>query len=116
MSNMLARQAFTLLVKALPSLKNDPQNLDQRLDLLLGAYLGGVIQMNSGSGVAAAISYQVERVLQGAPWDRRRHLRRRHGEVQHRCRLLPVRAELAPLIGVGKRWREQESATMPLPC
>jgi alcohol dehydrogenase class IV len=57
MSNMLARQAFTLLVNALPSLKNDPQNVDKRLDLLLGAYLGGVVQMNSGSGVAAAISY-----------------------------------------------------------
>jgi alcohol dehydrogenase len=57
MSSMLARQAFKLLVNALPSLKNDPQNLDKRLDLLLGAYLGGVIQMNSGSGVAAAISY-----------------------------------------------------------
>ena len=57
MSGMLARQAFTFLVKSLPSLKNDPQNLQERLNLLLGAYLGGVIQMNSGSGVAAAISY-----------------------------------------------------------
>lgn len=56
-SNMLAKQAFALLVPALPSLKHDPHNLDKRLDLLLGAYLGGVIQMNSGSGVAAAISY-----------------------------------------------------------
>jgi alcohol dehydrogenase len=57
MSNMLARQAFTFLVKSLPSLKNDPLNAEERLKLLLGAYLGGVIQMNSGSGVAAAISY-----------------------------------------------------------
>lgn len=57
MSNMLAREAFTLMVGALPSLKDDPQNVNKRLDLLLGAYLGGVIQMNSGSGVAAAISY-----------------------------------------------------------
>ncbi len=57
LSNMLARQAFTLLVNALPALKHDPLNVERRLDLLLGAYLGGVIQMNSGSGVAAAISY-----------------------------------------------------------
>ena len=57
MTDMLARRAFTLLVNALPSLKDDPKNLSHRLDLLLGAYLGGVIQMNSGSGVAAAISY-----------------------------------------------------------
>jgi alcohol dehydrogenase class IV len=57
MSDMLAKRAFTLLVNALPSLKNDPTSLDRRLELLLGAFLGGIIQMNSGSGVAAAISY-----------------------------------------------------------
>ncbi len=57
MSDMLVRKAFTLLVNALPSLKTDPKNLTHRLDLLLGAHLGGMIQMNSGSGVAAAISY-----------------------------------------------------------
>ncbi len=57
MSDMLARQAFVWLTGALPSLKNDPTNVDRRLELLLGAFLGGIIQMNSGSGVAAAISY-----------------------------------------------------------
>lgn len=56
-SDMLAKRAFLYLVHALPSLKRDPANLDRRLDLLLGAFLGGIIQMNSGSGVAAAISY-----------------------------------------------------------
>lgn len=56
-SDMLARQAFGYLVPALPALKNDPQNVALRLDMLLGAFLGGIIQMNSGSGVAAAISY-----------------------------------------------------------
>jgi alcohol dehydrogenase class IV len=56
-SNMLAKQAFALLAQSLPALQHDPRNLDRRLDLLLGAYLGGAIQMNSGSGVAAAISY-----------------------------------------------------------
>jgi alcohol dehydrogenase len=57
LSDMLAKKAFTLLTGALPSLKNDPGNTGRRLDLLIGAYLGGIIQMNSGSGVAAAISY-----------------------------------------------------------
>lgn len=57
MSDMLARRAFSYLVPALPALKRDPNNLERRLDLLLGAFLGGIIQMNSGSGVAAAISY-----------------------------------------------------------
>ena len=56
-SDMLARRALVYLVGALPSLKEDPANLDRRLDLLLGAFLGGIVQMNSGSGVAAAISY-----------------------------------------------------------
>jgi len=57
MTDMLVKRAFPLLVNALPALKHDKQNLDKRLDLLVAAYLGGMIQMNSGSGVAAAISY-----------------------------------------------------------
>lgn len=57
MTDMLVKRAFPLLVDALPSLRTDPTNVDRRLELLLGAYLGGMIQMNSGSGVAAAISY-----------------------------------------------------------
>lgn len=57
MTDMLAKRAFALLFSALPGLKDDPENVENRLNLLLGAYLGGMIQMNSGSGVAAAISY-----------------------------------------------------------
>jgi len=101
MSNMLARQAFALLVNALPSLKSDPQNVDKRLELLLGAYLGGVIQMNSGSGVAAAISYPLS-VYYKVP----------HGIGGGIFAVDMVKfnidagfylyAELAPLIGVGK--------------
>ena len=33
------------------------ENLDKRLELLTGAFYGGIVQMNSGSGVAAALSY-----------------------------------------------------------
>jgi len=56
-TRMLAKEAITLLVGALPALKNDPNNLARRQELLLAAAYGGLIQMNSGSGVAAAISY-----------------------------------------------------------
>jgi alcohol dehydrogenase class IV len=100
-SNMLAKQAFALLANGLPSLKHDPADLDKRLDLLLGAYLGGVIQMNSGSGVAAAISYPLS-VYYQVP----------HGigggifctemvrfNIEHGFNLY---AQLAPLIGVGE--------------
>jgi alcohol dehydrogenase len=101
MSDMLAKRAFPLLFNALPSLKTDPTNVDRRLELLLGAYLGGMIQMNSGSGVAAAISYPLS-VYHKVP----------HGiggalfavdvikyNIDHGFYLY---AELAPLIGVGK--------------
>jgi alcohol dehydrogenase len=100
-SHMLAKQAFGLLAPSLPALKNDAQNLDKRMNLLLGAYLGGVIQMNSGSGVAAAISYPLS-VYYKVP----------HGIGGGIFAVDVVKfnidagfhlyAELAPLVGVGK--------------
>jgi alcohol dehydrogenase len=100
LSDMLAKRAFSLLVPALPSLRRDPNNLDRRLELLLGAYLGGLIQMNSGSGIAAAISYPLS-VYYKVP----------HGIGGGMFCLDVVKfnieagfflyAELAPLIGVG---------------
>ncbi len=56
-SDALAIDAISRIAKALPSLKHDPSNLDARMNLLIGAHFGGIIQMNSGSGIAAAISY-----------------------------------------------------------
>ena len=56
-TRMLAKEAIGLLLGALPALKTDPNNLEKRQDLLLAAAYGGLIQMNAGSGVAAAISY-----------------------------------------------------------
>jgi alcohol dehydrogenase len=101
MSDTLARGAFGLVVNALPSLKSDPQNLERRLELLLGAYLGGLIQMNSGSGVAAAISYPLS-VYYGVP----------HGigggifcteVIKFNIQAAYYRyAELAPLAGVAR--------------
>jgi alcohol dehydrogenase class IV len=114
MTDMLAKRAFPLLVNALPSLKTDPTNVDRRLDLLLGAYLGGMIQMNSGSGVAAAISYPLS-VFHKVP----------HGiggalfcvdvvkfNIDNGFYLY---AELAPLIGVGRPGAsDKENATAVL--
>lgn len=100
-SDMLAKRAFTLLVGALPSLKRDPGNVDRRLELLMGAFLGGMIQMNSGSGVAAAISYPLS-VYYRVP----------HGigggmfcvdVIKYNIEAgFFLYAELAPLIGVGR--------------
>jgi alcohol dehydrogenase len=110
MSDMLAKRAFSWLVDALPSLKQDPSNVARRLELLLGAYLGGIIQMNSGSGVAAAISYPLS-VYYKVP----------HGIGGGMFAIDMIKfnidagfylyAELAPLIGVGRHGgSEKENA------
>ena len=102
MSDMFARRAIGILVKALPALKLDPANVDRRLELLIGAYLGGVVQMNSGSGVAAAISYPLS-VYYKVP----------HGIGGGMFAIDMIKfnidagfhlyAELAPLLGVGRQ-------------
>jgi len=66
MTQVFAREAFRLLYAALPCLKSDPSNLEKRLDLLLGAYYGAIAMFNSGSGIAAAISYPLS-VYYGVP-------------------------------------------------
>ena len=56
-SDMMACEGIRVIARSLSCLKNDPENLEKRLDLLTGAFYGGIVQMNSGSGVAAALSY-----------------------------------------------------------
>jgi alcohol dehydrogenase class IV len=56
-TRLFAREAFRLIIRALPCLKDDPTNLDKRLDLLLGAYYAGISLFNSGSGIAGGLSY-----------------------------------------------------------
>jgi alcohol dehydrogenase len=100
MTDMLVGRAFPMLVNALPSLKNDKMNSDKRLELLIGAYLGGLIQMNAGSGIASAMSYPLS-VFHKVP----------HGIGGGIFCLAVMRfnidagfyryAELAPMIGVG---------------
>lgn len=56
-SDMYAETALSLMINSILDLNSEVPSLDSRLNLLKGAYLAGVVQMNSGSGVAAAISY-----------------------------------------------------------
>jgi alcohol dehydrogenase len=99
-SDMLAREGIRLLCRSLHCLKEDAQDLNKRLDLLTGAFYGGIVQMNSGSGVAAALSYPLS-VYYKVP----------HGIGGGMFAVDMVRfnieagftkyAELAPLLGVG---------------
>lgn len=100
-SDMLAREGIRVLGRSLHCLKDDAQNLDKRLDLLIGAFYGGIVQMNSGSGVAAALSYPLS-VYYKVP----------HGIGGGMFAVDIIRfnidagftkyAELAPLLGVGE--------------
>lgn len=56
-SDMFAETAIGLMVNSILDLNEEIPDLNKRLNLLKGAYLAGVVQMNSGSGIAAAISY-----------------------------------------------------------
>lgn len=56
-TDMLAKEAIKLIHKSILTLNKKKINLNDRLNLLVAAHLSGIIQMNSGSGVASAISY-----------------------------------------------------------
>jgi alcohol dehydrogenase len=107
-TRMLAKEAIRLLVGALPALKTDPGNLAMRQDLLLAASYGGLIQMNSGSGVAAAISYplgvyyQVPHGVGGGMF----LLKIIEHNIRHNYYDY---AALAPVIGVGNPSASQEA-------
>jgi alcohol dehydrogenase len=45
------------LITNLPTLIDDPENLDKLLDIQIGAYYAALAMTNSGSGIAAGISY-----------------------------------------------------------
>lgn len=59
LTRALNREAFKLLYENLPALVDEPQNQERRQLILLGAYLAAAGLFNSGSGVAAAISYPI---------------------------------------------------------
>jgi alcohol dehydrogenase len=57
LTRIFSRAAFGLLYRDLPSLLEEPGNLERRQNLLLAAYLAGAGLFNSGSGIAGAFSY-----------------------------------------------------------
>lgn len=56
-TRLFSTEAFRLVAGAMRCLKDEPGNLEKRLDLLLGAYFAGAALFNSGSGIAGALSY-----------------------------------------------------------
>ena len=56
-SDTLSKKAFQYSINNFNCILDIRNNLDAGLNLMKAAYLGGIIQMNSGSGIAAAISY-----------------------------------------------------------
>lgn len=57
LTRVFAKEAFRLIFNNLYKVVHDPENIEIRANLQLGAYLAGISLMNSGSGPAAALSY-----------------------------------------------------------
>ena len=56
-SDFLAEKSFYYLINSISDLNNEVGNAEKRLNLLKGAYLAGIVQMNAGGGISSAISY-----------------------------------------------------------
>jgi len=54
---IFAKEAFNLIFDNLYKVLDDPENIEIRAKLQLGAYLAGISLMNSGAGPAASLSY-----------------------------------------------------------
>ena len=65
-SDMIAEKSFDYLINNIERIDEIADNEEIGLNLLKGAYLAGIVQMNSGSGIAAAISYPLS-VYYGVP-------------------------------------------------
>lgn len=59
MTRVFSKAAFRLLYENLPSLVDDPKNLDKRQNILMGAHLAAIALFNSGSGISGALSYPI---------------------------------------------------------
>lgn len=57
LTRTFAKEAFKLIFNNLYKVLDDPENIEIRANLQLGAYLAGISLMNSGSGPAGALSY-----------------------------------------------------------
>lgn len=56
-SDLVCEKAFELIINSIDEIYLKRNNLNKRLNLLMGSFLAGIAQMNAGSGVAACISY-----------------------------------------------------------
>lgn len=56
-SRLFSKAAFELVFAALPKVVREPENLDHREAMQLGAYYSGIALMNSTPGPAGAMSY-----------------------------------------------------------
>ena len=65
-SDGLAEKGLELIWTGLKVFDGEWDNINHWQNLMLGAHIGGIVQMNSGSGVAAAISYPLG-VYHGVP-------------------------------------------------
>ncbi|MDP3396809.1 MAG: iron-containing alcohol dehydrogenase [Methanoregula sp.] len=57
MSRIFAREAFSMVFNNLYLVKDNPGDVEVRAKIQYGAYLAGISLINSGSGIAGALSY-----------------------------------------------------------
>jgi alcohol dehydrogenase class IV len=57
MARLFAREGLQQVVKAVPRVVEDLDNLEWRTEVMYGAFLAGIALMHSGTGPAAAMSY-----------------------------------------------------------
>lgn len=65
-SDMLAEIGFKYILDSIMDLKNKKIDINKRLNLLKGTHLAGIVVMNSGGGIASAVSYPLS-VYYGVP-------------------------------------------------
>ncbi|MDA0748498.1 MAG: iron-containing alcohol dehydrogenase, partial [bacterium] len=56
-SRMYSREAFKLVLPNLPIVAQEPDNLEARSAMQLGAFYAGIALMNGGGGITGALSY-----------------------------------------------------------
>jgi alcohol dehydrogenase class IV len=57
LTDKICELAFELIINNIHTLAEKKIDPNKRLNLMIAAYLGGIIQMNAGSGIASCISY-----------------------------------------------------------
>jgi alcohol dehydrogenase class IV len=65
-ADMLAEKSLELMINNIDDVNSSKPDVNKRLKMLQGSFLAGIVQMNSGSGIAAAISYPLS-VYYGVP-------------------------------------------------